>query len=601
MKRELNFENFYIHEGNEVAYLAAQKVIEFPGELFNPFYLCGGSGLGKTHLLRAIYFGLGKKSTVLFFTAQEFEKYLEENKKIDTPIIVDDLHTISAKYQRVLWEIIDVSLANNRQLCFSCDLLPRDLKDFDARLISRLEGGLVCDLQPPKEKVLLDMIRKKSEEARISLSDEVILELARLSNGSTRAIDGMINRLRAKASQNSVLIDLEGVRSILKEFYPRGIYSPVESLLHELKKNAVDVLQNVSKTTSVRDGYREKIYIWKMKGFNTSSLESSLDGDIELLEKTYEDFIQKVERLTKIQREFSELDTGNFPVEAMKIELMLFSLDHVDIVEKFISDLTERIEKPKPQETFNTFIIGESNRNAYNVYRNQVLKSLGEKLNPFIIRGKKGTGKTHFLEAISSDLRTHNKSVLFFDLAKEQELLASSDIKNIDVIILDNLPCIFATQDDKRKRIFELIMNCIKADKEVIVSTNVSHHDLSLAKDENIIFELGLEVELNEPSPELVLAYVESKLDPARVKEIIDKGLLKFTSFYEVNDYLNYFSTEALTELVPLGLPGEEISEPPIKGEKSKWVSVRSGHAKAIKEERYVFPDVFEELIEENY
>ena len=601
MKRELNFENFYIHEGNDVAYLAAQRVIEFPGELFNPFYVCGGIGLGKTHLLQAINFELGKKSTVLFFTAQEFEKYLEENRKIDTPIIVDDLHTISAKYQRVLWEIIDVSLANNWQLCFSGDLVPRDLKNFDAKLVSRLEGGLVCDLQPPKETVLLDMIRKKSEDAGINLSDEVISELTQLSNGSTRAIDGMINRLRAKVSLGNVSLDLESVRSILKEFYPRGIYSPVESLLHELKKNAVDVLQNVSKTTSVRDGYREKIYIWKMKGFNTSSLESSLDGDIELLEKTYEDFIQKVERLTKIQREFSELDTGNFPVEAMKIELMLFSLDHVDIVEKFISDLTERIEKPKPQETFNTFIIGESNRNAYNVYRNQVLKSLGEKLNPFIIRGKKGTGKTHFLEAISSDLRTHNKSVLFFDLAKEQELLASSDIKNIDVIILDNLPCIFATQDDKRKRIFELIMNCIKADKEVIVSTNVSHHDLSLAKDENIIFELGLEVELNEPSPELVLAYVESKLDPARVKEIIDKGLLKFTSFYEVNDYLNYFSTEALTELVPLGLPGEEISEPPIKGEKSKWVSVRSGHAKAIKEERYVFPDVFEELIEENY
>ena len=75
MKRELNFENFYVHDGNKVVYLAAQKIIEFPGELFNPLYIYGGTGLGKTHLLRALHNELSKKFTVLLFSTKEFEKY----------------------------------------------------------------------------------------------------------------------------------------------------------------------------------------------------------------------------------------------------------------------------------------------------------------------------------------------------------------------------------------------------------------------------------------------------------------------------------------------------------------------------------------------
>jgi len=90
MKRDMNFENFYVYEGNKVAFLAAQKVIEFPGELFNPLYVYGGTGLGKTHLLWALYTELSKKFEVLFFSAKEFEKYLDETKDFNTPIIVDD-------------------------------------------------------------------------------------------------------------------------------------------------------------------------------------------------------------------------------------------------------------------------------------------------------------------------------------------------------------------------------------------------------------------------------------------------------------------------------------------------------------------------------
>ncbi|GAH06758.1 unnamed protein product, partial [marine sediment metagenome] len=86
------------------------------------------------------------------------------------------------------------------------------------------------------------MIKKKSSEAGILLSDEVVLELAQISTGSVRAIEGMINRLIAYSSLGNLSVEIDSVRMILKEFYPKGIYSPVSSLLEELKKNASEIL-----------------------------------------------------------------------------------------------------------------------------------------------------------------------------------------------------------------------------------------------------------------------------------------------------------------------------------------------------------------------
>ena len=246
MKREINFENFYVYDGNKVAYLAAQKVVEFPGELFNPLYIYGGTGLGKTHLLWTIYSELNKKSKTLFFSAKDFEKYVEETSDFDTPLIVDDFHTISQEYHEVILGIIDAFLASNTQICFSGNAAPRELKNVDARLLSRLEGGLVCDLQPPKEIALVDMIKKKSGEAGILLPDEVALEVAQISTGSIRVIEGMINRLIAYSSLGNLSFDINSIRMILKDFYPKGIYSPVSSLLEELKKDASEVLQDLS-------------------------------------------------------------------------------------------------------------------------------------------------------------------------------------------------------------------------------------------------------------------------------------------------------------------------------------------------------------------
>ncbi|KPJ72009.1 hypothetical protein AMJ52_07770 [candidate division TA06 bacterium DG_78] len=636
MKRELSFKNFYIHAGNEVAYLAAQKVIENPGEIFNPFYVYGDTGMGKTHLLRAIHFGLAQKFTVLFFTAKEFEKHVDEGKKVDTPIIIDDIHILSPKYQRVIAEIIDTSLANNRQTCFSGNAAPRDMENIDAILLSRLEGGLVCDIQPPKEDVLSDMIRKKSEESGITLPDDVVVELARVCNGSVRTAEGMLNRLKAHSSLGDVSFDISLIRSVLKEFYPKGVYTPVSSLVQEFKKDATEVLQDVPKKLNIRDEYKEKIQLWEVKGFDMSSLKTLLDGDITVLKRRYDDFIKKVKRLTALQKELHSLDTSNFPDEMLKIESMLFSPKHVDEVEKLVAHIKRGVveeepepveikhvevvkEKPietkepgereEPSEAFKTFIIGDNNKNAYTIYQKQILKSLGKKLNPFIIFGKKGTGKTCFLNAINKDLASQDKTVDFFDLAKENEIRKACEAKRADVLILDNFTHIFSVSEDQRKKIFKLILNYIKKDKAVFIGSEVIPGDESLSEEEKIIFEIGLEVEFTAPDSNVAGQHIMSKLGSEKAIKIIRRGLPKFESFYEIDDFLDSFKSPATMDVVPLGFPGEGSEEThngmtaELTGDEESKMQIGGQQRRLMvtREDRYIFTDIIDELIEENY
>ena len=173
MTRDYTFENFHMCEGNKVAFLAAKKVVELPGEVFNPFYVYGAEGLGKTHLLRAINGDLSKRFTTLFLSVEAFEKSIEEHREFDSPLIVDDIHLIRDDYKEVLREIVERALTNNIQLCFSADAAPQAIRNFDPKLCSLIESGLICELQPLDGQARIEMIRMKADEAGIILSDEV--------------------------------------------------------------------------------------------------------------------------------------------------------------------------------------------------------------------------------------------------------------------------------------------------------------------------------------------------------------------------------------------------------------------------------------------
>ncbi|OGC41415.1 hypothetical protein A2Y85_02560 [candidate division WOR-3 bacterium RBG_13_43_14] len=615
MKRKLNLENFYVYDGNKIAILAIKKIIEFPGELFNPLYIYSATGLGKSHLYWALHDELNKKIKTLYFSIKDFEQYLEKTKIYDTPLIIDDLQSLDERFSELLLGLIDSFVATNRQICFSGNAAPRELTKFDSRLWSRLEGGLVCDIVAPKEFALVELIKRKSEEQGILLPDEVSLEIAQISTGSIRTIEGMINRLVAYSSLGNVQLDSSNVRMILKDFYPKGIYSPVSSLLEELKKNASEVLQQVSESIDERGEYREKIYIWEMKGFDTSSLKLLIDSDINDFRREYDVFIKKVEKLMELQKEYGSIDFGDHPDEAMQIESMLFSPDRVDEIESIISGLRKPEVKEEPKDPFAGLIIGKCNENAYRIYHEQITVDLGGKFNPFVIYGQEGCGKTVLLQAILNDLSARDKKVIMIDLAVIDNF--AEDTNDYDVVLIDNFSRFFKGSSETKKEGIEHITNLLRTGKLVILSSEPLT-GIDMPEEYKQLFDLGLEVELEKPSADVVTELLKQRIPIEEVEIIVQEGLPVFNNYYEIGVFVENRKApakdETETDLVPLGLPGEKekadtVAEPDVESgldwDKDE-ISQESGidikqPLKKLHEERLIIEEIKGEFVEENF
>lgn len=626
IKKTVDFENFYVYEGNKVAFMAAQKILQFPGEIFNPLYVYATGSYGKTFFLCALYGEFTKKEPALFFTPKEFENYLQNTNQFDTALFVDDINRISEKYQDTILAIVDILISKNKQLCFSGNVPPRELKNLTSKLISRLEGGLVCDLQAPREMALVDFIKKKSEERGIILPDEIALELTQLSAGSFRMIDGMLNRLVAYASLGNITFDLNTVRLILKEFYPRGIYSPVASLVEELKKSADAILPEFSEKKDPYDEYKEKIYIWEMKGFDTSGLKPLLDGNIETLADAYNKFIKKVEKLIELQKEFGAVDTSKFPEETMKIETMLFFPDKTEEIENLLSAIKEKL-KAEEQGPFENYFVGECNRTVLELYKKSILPNLGKKFNPYVIFGSSGTGKTFLCTAIFSDLKIKGYKPVALDFDQQLTEL-QQNLNGKDVLLVDNFHKILQAEQDLRNKYTEIILDYVKQDHPVFIFSEPFSDEVQLTENEKLIFEFGVEARLNEPDPETTKVFLSSKLDPKEFEEVQRKGIPQFKNFNEIDEFIKNLRSptpvaevSVAKEIINLGLPGEESITPvgevegirkpepqqleiteSVESDKTSQPTILGEEPlKKVKEQRLIIQEIIDELLEENY
>ena len=226
------FENFVVGSSNQFAYTAALSVAEKPGQLYNPLFIYGGVGLGKTHLLQAIgNYNLDRGKAVIYTTIEQFmndftyhlrnqtmDRFREKYRKCDL-LLIDDVQFLSRKEQtqEEFFHTFNELHNKSKQIVLTSDKHPKQIAGLEDRLKSRFEWGLIADIQPPELETKIAIIKKKCELDGISLDDDVVNYLATTMDNNIREIEGTIIKLNAYASLMNQKITRDFAKSVLKE------------------------------------------------------------------------------------------------------------------------------------------------------------------------------------------------------------------------------------------------------------------------------------------------------------------------------------------------------------------------------------------------
>lgn len=226
------FENFIVGANNSLAYAATKAITEKPGTLYNPLFIYGGSGLGKTHLLNAIGNEIRKNFKDLnvlyqpadrfvneFISAIRFDKIhlFQEKYKIVDVLLVDDIQFMANKdqTQETFFHIFNFLYEAGKQIVFSSDIYPADLQGMAKRLKSRFESGMVVDIQKPSIETKIAILKRKAELHQEQLPDDVSNFIASRVSSSVRELEGALIRVIAFAHLTNQNISLDLAKKVL--------------------------------------------------------------------------------------------------------------------------------------------------------------------------------------------------------------------------------------------------------------------------------------------------------------------------------------------------------------------------------------------------
>lgn len=229
------FETFVVGNNNRFAHAAALAVGNEPGKSYNPLFLYGGVGLGKTHLMQAIGNRIlenNRNANVLYVTSEKFTNQLinsiKDNKtevfrnryrNIDA-LLIDDIQFIAGKdrVQEEFFHTFNTLREDGRQIIISSDKPPRDIQFLEDRLKSRFEWGLLADISCPDYETRLAILRKKAQDENIVIEDSILADIANKIDSNIRELEGVFNKIVARASLTHSSITIELAENIINEF-----------------------------------------------------------------------------------------------------------------------------------------------------------------------------------------------------------------------------------------------------------------------------------------------------------------------------------------------------------------------------------------------
>ena len=237
LNAKYTFDTFVIGSSNRFAHAAAIAVAEQPAKAYNPLFVYGGSGLGKTHLLHAIgHYArtLYKGTRVRYVSSEEFTNefinsirddkaaaFQRRYRDVDV-LLVDDIQFLSGKVQtqEEFFHTFNTLHNANKQIVITSDLAPKQLQDFEDRMRSRFEWGLTTDVQPPDLETRIAILRKKSAQERLQAPPDVLEFIASKVSSNIRELEGALIRVTAFASLNRAPVDLALAELVLKDLFP---------------------------------------------------------------------------------------------------------------------------------------------------------------------------------------------------------------------------------------------------------------------------------------------------------------------------------------------------------------------------------------------
>ena len=279
------FENFVVGSNNKLAYVAAQTVAQKPGTKYNPLYIYGGPGLGKTHIMQAIGHYIIKNRPdlkVLFISAEEFvndvvnalargdektkkmNKFRKKYREVDV-LLIDDIQLIAGKTrtEEEVFNTFNTLHGAGKQIVITSDRTPKEIPSLSDRLISRFEWGLMADIQVPDIETRMAILHNISRDSGVDVPNNIIEFLAATYANNIRELEGAFNRVTAYASINDMPLTIDNVKKIInydereKSYSFDGIVDEVASFYNI----ATSEIKGTGRSAKVSEARQVAIYL----------------------------------------------------------------------------------------------------------------------------------------------------------------------------------------------------------------------------------------------------------------------------------------------------------------------------------------------------